>query len=95
MFLPEASDYIATSAIESIALSKAAETKLFLEGIKAAAKTSGIAVNVGIHEPTNDGQRVKNSLVWINEHGELEQSYQKIHMFDVNIADGPKLKESE
>jgi predicted amidohydrolase len=95
LFLPEASDYIATSAVESIALSKSAETKLFLDGIKAAAKTSGIAVNVGIHEPTEDGKRVRNSLVWINDQGELEQSYQKIHMFDADISDGPKLRESE
>jgi deaminated glutathione amidase len=52
-------------------------------------------VNVGIHEPTSDRSRVKNTYVWIDEAGELVQRYQKIHMFDVDLQNGPKLKESE
>jgi predicted amidohydrolase len=50
---------------------------------------------VGIHEPTDDGKRLKNTLVWIDENGELVKRYQKIHLFDVDIEKGPRLKESE
>lgn len=35
-----------------------------------------------------------NSLVWINEDGQIEHRYQKLHLFDVDIPGGPTLKES-
>jgi predicted amidohydrolase len=66
-----------------------------VKGLQKAAKECGISVNVGIHEPTSDRSRVKNTLVWIDEAGELVQRYQKIHMFDVDLENGPKLRESE
>jgi deaminated glutathione amidase len=95
LFLPEASDYIASNASESISLAQPVESSLFVKGIKEAAKNRSIAVNVGIHEPTDDGKKLKNSLVWIDENGELVKRYQKIHLFDVDIENGPQLKESE
>lgn len=51
-------------------------------------------INVGIHEPTTGGKRVKNTLIWIDEKGEITQRYQKLHLFDVEIKGGPVLKES-
>tara|TARA_R110002003_G_scaffold32_11_gene2030 strand:+ start:47095 stop:47709 length:615 start_codon:yes stop_codon:yes gene_type:complete len=51
-------------------------------------------VSVGIHEPADEG-KVKNTLIWINEQGQITQRYQKLHLFDVDIANGPKLKESD
>lgn len=50
-------------------------------------------INVGIHEPAQGG-RVKNTLIWINEKGDIVQRYQKVHLFDVDIKGGPVLKES-
>lgn len=52
---------------------------------------------MGIHEPsdTND-KRIKNTLVWIDETGELVQRYQKVHMFDMDLRPGgPVMKESD
>jgi predicted amidohydrolase len=37
---------------------------------------------------------VKNCLLWINESGDISHKYQKIHLFDVDIQDGPRLQES-
>lgn len=51
-------------------------------------------MHVGIHEPGIDPQKVKNTVVWIDEHGKITQRYQKIHLFDVDIKNGPVLKES-
>jgi deaminated glutathione amidase len=65
-----------------------------VKGIQEEAKAHNLAVNVGIHEPTISGKRVKNTSIWINEQGEITQRYQKIHLFDVEIKDGPILKES-
>lgn len=51
---------------------------------------------MGIHEPTDDGkqERIKNTTIYIDAAGEIAQRYQKIHVFDVDIAGGPKLIES-
>jgi predicted amidohydrolase len=38
---------------------------------------------------------VKNTLIWIDEQGDITQRYQKLHLFDVDIKDGPTLKESQ
>jgi predicted amidohydrolase len=95
LFLPEASDYISLNAKESLSLVEPADTGVFMTGIRKAAKEHGIAVNVGIHEPTDDKKRVKNTLLWIDENGDLIKRYQKIHLFDVDLENGPKLKESE
>jgi predicted amidohydrolase len=51
-------------------------------------------VNVGIHEPTASGKKVKNTSIWVDERGNITQRYQKIHLFDVEIENGPILKES-
>lgn len=38
---------------------------------------------------------MKNTLIWIDEEGKITQRYQKLHLFDVEIKDGPVLRESE
>ena len=38
---------------------------------------------------------MKNTLIWIDEHGAITQRYQKLHLFDVDIPGGPVLKESD
>lgn len=53
-----------------------------------------MSINVGIHEPVQGGEKVKNTLIWINEKGEITQRYQKLHLFDVEIEGGPVLEES-
>lgn len=37
---------------------------------------------------------MKNTLLWIDETGFIAHRYQKLHLFDVEIKDGPVLKES-
>lgn len=63
-------------------------------GLQASAKEYRLPINVGIHEPVRDGKKVKNTLIWIDECGEIKQRYQKLHLFDVEISGGPVLKES-
>ena len=40
-------------------------------------------------------RKVRNVSYYINERGELESRYQKMHVFDVDIEGGPRVKESE
>lgn len=57
------------------------ETSPFVLGLRKAAKESSLAINVGIHIPAaND--RLLNRSCWINEKGEIESVYDKLHLFD-------------
>jgi predicted amidohydrolase len=96
LFLPEASDYISRSPDESLSLCVPASSSPFVRGLREEARTHKLTINVGIHEPTDDGEheRIKNTTIWIDENGEIVQRYQKIHVFDVDIEGGPKLVES-
>ncbi|KAJ6171034.1 hypothetical protein N7470_000101 [Penicillium chermesinum] len=93
LFLPEASDYIASSAAESLALSRAKEQEEFVAALQRAAQLEKIHINVGVHQRAAE-ERLKNCLIWIDDKGVITQNYQKIHLFDVDIKGGPVLKES-
>lgn len=66
----------------------------FVLGLQNEARLSKLHINVGIHEPALGGEKVKNTLIWIDENGNIAQRYQKVHLFDVEIKNGPVLKES-
>ncbi|KAL4787249.1 carbon-nitrogen hydrolase [Aspergillus varians] len=93
LFLPEAADYIASSPVESISLARSVQDSEFVLGLQSEARDSDLHINVGIHEPAANG-RVKNTLIWIDNKGDITQRYQKVHLFDVDIKGGPVLKES-
>lgn len=99
LFLPEASDYIASSPDQSLTLAKPVESSNAIQdGVVAALKSIPMGqvkpyVSIGVHEPTS-GTRVKNTLLWFSPDGELLNRYQKLHLFDVEITNGPILKES-
>jgi predicted amidohydrolase len=48
----------------------------------------------GFPEQSDDAQRPFNTCAVFDERGELVASYRKIHLFDVDLADGTKLRES-
>lgn len=102
ILLPEASDYIAKNAKHSKTIVAAYEDSPFIQGIlPTIAQLGTIDVAVGIHEPTDeephasDGlSRTKNTLVYINNRGQLVSRYHKVHLFDVDIPGGAIMKES-
>ena len=66
-----------------------------MKGLQHEARSAKLPINVGIHEPAQGGEKVKNTLIWIDERGDIVQRYQKLHLFDVDIEGGPVLKESK
>ncbi len=48
-----------------------------------------------LHVPVPDAQRCFNRSVLINDAGEVAATYDKIHLFDVTLADGEIYKESD
>lgn len=95
LFLPEATDYISSSAEESLSLVRSVFESPFVLGLQEEARENTISINVGIHEPEDTGKRVKNTSIWIDETGKITQRYQKLHLFDIDIKGGPRLKESD
>ncbi|KAI9727511.1 MAG: Carbon-nitrogen hydrolase [Chrysothrix sp. TS-e1954] len=95
LFLPEAADYVAHDGKETMALVKSVQESEFVLGIQREARKAKLPINVGVHEPTENGKKVKNTLLWIDQHGSIAQRYQKLHLFDIDLKDGPVLKESD
>lgn len=95
LFLPEAADYIGGSPDESYNLCKSVTDSPFVLGLQEEAKKNNLCINVGIHEPSETPKKIKNTLIWIDENGDITHRYQKLHMFDMELDDGPNMKESD
>ncbi|OBR06275.1 Carbon-nitrogen hydrolase [Colletotrichum higginsianum IMI 349063] len=99
LFLPEASDYIASSPQESLSLAQPQSKSPFVLGLQEAAKAHSVAISVGIHVPTDvpaeiaDAAAAKdakllNRLLWINADGTINHAatYDKLHLFNLGAA---------
>lgn len=94
LYLPEASDFLAPPS-EVGRLSSPVSNHPFLEGIKKYARQYSMWVGVGIHESV-EGEEHKcyNTNVLIDSNGLVVSAYRKLHLFDVNIAGGATILES-
>lgn len=95
LFLPEAADYIASSPQESVSICRSVKDSEFVKGLCEAARKHKLPISVGVHEPGESKDKVKNTLLWIDEQGEIAQRYQKLHLFDVQLKNGTTMKESQ
>ncbi|KAI9197251.1 nitrilase and fragile histidine triad fusion protein NitFhit [Polychytrium aggregatum] len=94
IFFPEATDFIGQSKEQTLELTESLEGN-FVSTLKKAAQEHNIFISVGVHEKSkDDAKRIFNSHLVIDRGGTLVGLYRKIHLFDVDIADGPKLLES-
>lgn len=97
LFLPEASDYIASSAQSSLDLAMPQLSSPFVSGLQDAARGHGIAVHVGIHHKDNgpnlspgeggttaETARLLNRALYIRPDGSINDAatYDKLHVFD-------------
>lgn len=102
IFFPEATDFLARNTDHSRYLSN--QTLQFVTDLQqnirtlVQKKSKNIDVSIGVHlPPSNEAQdqRTKNVLLYIDHDGEIKNTYQKLHLFDVDIKKGPILKESQ
>lgn len=67
-----------------------------LERMRALARARDIDLVLGgFWERGESAERVKNACVHIDSTGDIRSIYRKIHLFDVDLPDGTRLKESE
>lgn len=92
LFLPEATDYILKNAEESLKLAKQSDEFIGIIQKELKKLKTPLYVSVGIHQSSSN--RVLNSLLFLNSSSIL-QTYNKVHLFDINIPNGPILQESK
>jgi len=60
------------------------------------AKTHEIWLSLGgFHEKVPTSDRIHNTHLIVNPQGEIVKIYRKIHLFDINIPNGPVMQESK
>ncbi|CAB4479034.1 unnamed protein product [Rhizophagus irregularis] len=95
VFFPETSDFIAKDSEETLSLALSINSSPFVNGIKDAAMKKNIWVSMGVHELSHDPKRIYNTHLLIDSQGSIIETYRKLHLFDINIKDGPIHLESE
>jgi predicted amidohydrolase len=94
--LPENFAYFGEDSERSAVAERAGDTAAPIQGaLSAWAKRERIhLVAGGMPERSEDAKRPFNTLVCYAPSGDFVASYRKIHLFDVDLADGTKLAES-
>jgi predicted amidohydrolase len=90
LFLPEASDYIASNAQESLSLAEPQAKSAFVQGLQQAAAEHNVGVHVGIHHKSpvssdeSSDNRMLNRALYITPTGTISDAstYDKLHVFD-------------
>ena len=86
-FLPEGFDYIAESKEDSLSLAEALDGDT-ISAYRSIARESSIALSLGgFHRRSDVAGKTRNTHVVIDERGEVASTYQKCHLFDVDIPE--------
>lgn len=97
IFFPECFDHVGESKEQSVQLAESLDGILLSEYKKLAQEKSLWLSLGGFHEKGSgeNSNRVYNSHIIINNEGEISAVYRKIHMFDIDVPGGIRLKESD
>lgn len=96
-FLPECFDHVGESKKQSIELAETLDGPL-LARYKQLAQSNSIYLSLGgFHEKSSEENvsRVYNSHIVIDNTGSVVSIYRKIHLFDIDVAGGVQLRESD
>ncbi len=94
--LPENFAYFGEEGGRAVVAERAGDTSAPIQGALSAwaLRESVHLVAGGMPERSDDPKRPHNTLVCFAPNGDFVASYRKIHLFDVDLADGTKLAES-
>lgn len=92
--LPEAFSFIGTHHSQTTAQAEPLNGPR-MEGYRSLARKHGLWLSLGgFHEAGGEGGRVHNTHVLLDAEGATIAEYRKIHLFDVDVPNGPVLLES-
>lgn len=94
VLLPESFEYCGTDAIS---IAEEVVTGECLKMISETAKAYNIWIHCGsMHEKNEERpDHPYNTSLLVNPQGELVAKYRKVHLFDVDVTNGPSVKESD
>ena len=86
-FLPEGFDYIAETKEQSLSMAETLDGDT-ISAYRQIARDNGIALSLGgFHCKSGVEGKTRNTHVIIDERGVLTATYEKCHLFDVNIPE--------
>ena len=95
--LPECANLLAASKAQLFERAEYQDKSRFLHMLKDKAKAHQIWISAGslmLQTDDEDDKRIANRHLIISPHGDITASYDKIHMFDADLADGKSYRES-
>ncbi|KAG2434562.1 hypothetical protein HYH02_012228 [Chlamydomonas schloesseri] len=94
LFLPECFSFIGESPAQSLAAAQPLEGPLMSQ-YRQLARDTGLWLSLGgFQEAGPDPQHIYNTHVVVDAGGNIAAAYRKIHLFDVDVPNGPLLMES-
>ncbi|KAI1733160.1 carbon-nitrogen hydrolase domain-containing protein [Ditylenchus destructor] len=96
VFFPECFDYIGRTREETISLAMEEDSD-YIQNFRKLAQENNLWLSLGgfHHKVPSSGSLPFNTHLIINEKGETAGSYQKLHLFDLDIPNKVRLMESE
>lgn len=95
LFLPECFSFIGRSPAESVAAASPLDGPILRRYLDLAQENSLWLSLGGFQEfCSTDPNRLQNCHVIVNSTGEIVSTYRKVHLFDVEVFQGPVLKET-
>jgi len=91
---PEMSNIMETDRVRFFAALSPEEDDLMLAGMRELARSCGLYVHLGSLAVRASADKAANRSFLIDPHGEIIARYDKIHMFDVDLASGESYRES-
>lgn len=94
LFTPEMSGMLDRDRERALSKARIQDEDDVLAAVRSAAKESGIWVHLGSLALKGEGGKLVNRGFVIDDQGEIRASYDKIHLFDVDLPTGESWRES-
>lgn len=91
---PEGSNLLQRDRPKMLAVLKPLEDDPFVKGVRALARELQVWILIGSALVANGGDRAANRAVLIDAAGDIVATYDKLHMFDVDLPNGDRYRES-
>jgi predicted amidohydrolase len=91
---PEGSNLLQRDRAKMLAVLKPLESDPFVEGVRALARELKTWILIGSALVAQGSDKAANRAVLIDAQGEIVATYDKLHMFDVDLPNGDRYRES-
>jgi predicted amidohydrolase len=91
---PEGSNLLQRDRVKMLQALKPLEDDPYVQGVRALAERHGVWVLIGSALVAQGPDKAANRAVLISDAGRIVQTYDKLHMFDVDLPNGDRYRES-